>query len=61
MNADGHDGNGDDNDEKKSNAGLKLDICKLKDMLEAKVNFLCQDRPAVAPVQMIQIQLEVVR
>lgn len=45
--------------EDNSDAMIKLDICNLKDMLEAKVKFLCQDRPNVAPVQMIQIQLEV--
>lgn len=41
------------------NAQIKLDICNLKDTLEAKVKFLCQDRAIVSPVQIIQIQLQV--
>lgn len=55
----------DDNDTDKSEpidavtAQLKLDICDLKDMLEAKVDFLCQDRAEVSPVQVIQIQMQV--
>lgn len=40
-------------------AQLKLDICDLKDTLAAKVDFLCQDRADVSPVQVIQIQLQV--
>lgn len=43
------------------NDTLKSDICSLKDTLEAKVKFLCQDRPDVSPVQVIQIQMEVER
>lgn len=55
----------DDNDTNKSEpidvatAQLKLDICDLKDTLAAKVEFLCQDRAEVAPVQVIQIQMQV--
>lgn len=41
------------------NAQIKLDVCELKDTLEAKVKFLCQDRAIVLPVQIIQIQLQV--
>lgn len=49
----------DSDDEDVKSIQLKLDIQHLKDVLRAKVKFLCQDRADVPPVQIIQIQLEV--
>lgn len=40
---------------------LKKEINELKDVLNAKLKFLCQGRPEVLPVQIIDIQLQVGR
>lgn len=42
-----------------TNAQLKMDISDLKSTLVEKLKFLCQDRPEVSPVQVIQIQMQV--
>lgn len=45
--------------ETKPNANNHIEIRDEQQLLEAKINFLCQGRTDVSPVQVIQIQLQV--